>query len=109
MLTGLHDSCSSLFLSDLTDNTIDGRIFFSDISKCASNPCLNNGKCVDKINSFNCSCLKGFTGNRCETGDRQMHAISDEFMNSWKNSLFPFLTGRVPLLQMSMNATVTRV
>ena len=41
--------------------------------------------------------------------------VTDKFalflMNSFKrkNSLFPFLTVRVRLLQMSMNATVTRV
>lgn len=27
--------------------------------ECASQPCLNNGKCVDKINSFHCECPKG--------------------------------------------------
>lgn len=26
---------------------------------CASQPCLNNGKCIDKINSFHCECPKG--------------------------------------------------
>lgn len=26
---------------------------------CASQPCLNNGKCIDKINSFHCDCPKG--------------------------------------------------
>ena len=71
------------FLSDLRDNTIDRHVwvfFLSDISKCDSNPCLNNGKCVAKPNSFNCTCPEGFIGNRCETGYRQMHVISDEFI-----------------------------
>lgn len=27
--------------------------------ECASQPCLNNGKCIDKINSFHCECPKG--------------------------------------------------
>lgn len=30
-----------------------------NIDECASQPCLNNGKCVDKINSFHCECQKG--------------------------------------------------
>lgn len=30
-----------------------------NIDECASQPCLNNGKCVDKINSFHCECPKG--------------------------------------------------
>lgn len=27
--------------------------------ECTSQPCLNNGKCIDKINSFHCECPKG--------------------------------------------------
>lgn len=32
--------------------------------ECASQPCLNNGKCIDKINSFHCECPKGEDMNR---------------------------------------------
>lgn len=36
-----------------------------NIDECASQPCLNNGKCIDKINSYHCECPKGekITGN----------------------------------------------
>ena len=43
-------------------------LFLADINECASNPCLNNGTCVDKINSFNCTCPEGWLGKRCATG-----------------------------------------
>ncbi|XP_020615254.1 fibropellin-3-like [Orbicella faveolata] len=38
-----------------------------DINECASNPCLNDGTCTDRVNGFTCSCVPGFSGNRCET------------------------------------------
>ncbi|XP_026669674.1 sushi, von Willebrand factor type A, EGF and pentraxin domain-containing protein 1-like [Ceratina calcarata] len=34
---------------------------------CESNPCLNNGKCVNKASSYTCICRVPFTGLHCET------------------------------------------
>lgn len=31
-----------------------------NIDECASNPCLNNGKCVDGVNSYYCVCQNKF-------------------------------------------------
>ena len=36
------------------------------MNECSSNPCLNEGKCVDEINGFKCECLAGFRGRLCE-------------------------------------------
>ena len=41
---------------------------FPDIDECSSNPCAHNGTCIDGVNSFNCSCVEGYTGHDCETG-----------------------------------------
>ena len=38
-----------------------------NIDDCLNNPCLNNGKCVDKINGYECNCDEtGFNGKNCE-------------------------------------------
>lgn len=37
-----------------------------DIDECESNPCQNNGTCVDIPNGYHCSCLPGYSGLHCE-------------------------------------------
>lgn len=37
-----------------------------DIDDCKYNPCLNNGKCVDRVGSYECVCEDGWTGQNCE-------------------------------------------
>ena len=37
------------------------------VKPCLTNPCLNNGTCVEvEQSSFICTCKVGFTGNKCE-------------------------------------------
>ena len=43
-------------------------IFLLDVNECESNPCQNGGTCGDEINSYNCSCLAGYSGLDCESG-----------------------------------------
>ena len=33
---------------------------------CASNPCGNNGQCIQSNGGFYCECNLGYYGNRCE-------------------------------------------
>ncbi len=33
-----------------------------------SEPCENGGSCTDGVNNYTCSCLPGFAGANCETG-----------------------------------------
>ena len=40
--------------------------YMTDINKCESNPCVNNGMCTDVVNGFTCSCPLAFDGDRCE-------------------------------------------
>lgn len=39
-------------------------VFFSD--ECASNPCVNEGSCVDRVNGFSCTCGRGYSGDFCQ-------------------------------------------
>ena len=58
----------------------------SDTNQCATNPCLNDGTCEDKLQSFVCVCAPGFGGETCETGENA-HLIFNQWMfhptNCW--------------------------
>jgi hypothetical protein len=56
-------------------NTFDGIFNFSDIDECSSSPCKNTGTCVDKINGYTCTCLAGYFGTHCETGNITLLSI----------------------------------
>ena len=36
-----------------------------DLDDCAVEPCLNGGKCTDRVNGFNCKCVPGYDGWNC--------------------------------------------
>lgn len=40
-------------------------VIISDIDGCISQPCKNNGTCIDLNNNYECLCKAGFNGNHC--------------------------------------------
>lgn len=44
-------------------------IVIADVNECESNPCLNNGGCIDSINGYICNCKDGYSGDICESGE----------------------------------------
>ena len=40
---------------------------FTDSDECSTDPCGDNGSCVDQVNSFVCICDDGYDGDNCET------------------------------------------
>ena len=41
----------------------------SELDECASDPCQQNGTCVDKFNGYICTCPSRYRGANCETGE----------------------------------------
>ena len=58
--------------------TITFLIWFPDIDECTSAPCHNGGTCVDLRNGYNCSCVPGYTGANCETGNLILISMKNE-------------------------------
>lgn len=47
-----------------------GRTCATDIDDCESNPCVNEGECVDQVSGFRCICPVGFAGQMCEVSPK---------------------------------------
>ena len=43
-------------------------IFVTEINECDSEPCVNDGTCIDNIDGFECLCPPGYSGNQCANG-----------------------------------------
>ena len=41
-------------------------IFLLEIDDCLSQPCMNNGHCVDLKDDYHCECTAGYWGTNCE-------------------------------------------
>ena len=54
--------------STLYDTINNSNILIPDLDECESDPCRNNGTCLDKLGKYVCTCDNGFTGKNCEIG-----------------------------------------
>ena len=52
-------------------------------------PCLNGATCTDGINSYNCTCAAGYTGENCEIG-RYIFTLTCFSFDPTKKSTFKF-------------------
>ena len=52
-----------------------------ETNECDSTPCENGGSCSDKINSFQCTCQDGYTGNTCQGGTDYTWILPSKLLN----------------------------
>ncbi|GFY47572.1 protein serrate [Trichonephila inaurata madagascariensis] len=65
---GEHGKCISEPFSDFScvcDLGYSGRYCHEKKNECESNPCLNNGTCIDAEAGFWCDCKQGWKGKTC--------------------------------------------
>lgn len=43
-----------------------------NINECASNPCLNQGTCLDDVSGYTCHCALPYTGECCGEGQSDL-------------------------------------
>ncbi|XP_013403153.1 macrophage receptor MARCO [Lingula anatina] len=61
-----------------------------NIDQCASYPCQNGGTCLDDYRSFFCTCLSGFTGDRCQHDINECSKDNGGCQHSCENSIGSF-------------------
>ena len=79
-------------------------LYIADMNECDSDPCVNDGTCVDDVNGYNCDCVRGYADENCDVG---------EYMTAYKNKvMFPnvskYLRGKtlLTLHQVSAYASI---
>ena len=48
-----------------------------DSDECSSMPCLNSGTCYEQLHGYICSCIDGYEGRHCESGEIICLALVD--------------------------------
>ena len=51
------------------EDGFDGKFCEININECASNPCFNNGTCVDGVNRYHCVCMDKYIDKTCRDLD----------------------------------------
>jgi len=59
----------------------------AEIDECWSQPCLNGGHCKDRVAEFLCLCEPGYTGHRCESGEKPCQVHCRAVAGSYSKSL----------------------
>ncbi|XP_072019674.1 uncharacterized protein [Amphiura filiformis] len=64
--------------SSVFDRATALHIFKDAVDECASNPCYNEGMCIDEIDYYQCNCTgTGYQGDRCQIDDDECTTGTD--------------------------------
>ncbi|XP_035876388.1 versican core protein isoform X2 [Phyllostomus discolor] len=71
----LKTSNETRFLIDMNEESVEGTaVYLPGPDRCKTNPCLNGGTCYSTEISYVCTCVPGYSGDRCELDFDECHS-----------------------------------
>ncbi|KAM5332213.1 versican core protein isoform 2-T2 [Glossophaga mutica] len=71
----LKTSNETSFLIDMHEESVEGTaVYLPGPDHCKTNPCLNGGTCYSTEISYVCTCVPGYSGDRCELDFDECHS-----------------------------------
>ncbi|XP_036998862.2 versican core protein isoform X3 [Artibeus jamaicensis] len=71
----LKTSNETSFLIDMHEESVEGTaVYLPGPDRCKTNPCLNGGTCYSTEISYVCTCVPGYSGDRCELDFDECHS-----------------------------------
>ncbi|XP_045053839.2 versican core protein isoform X2 [Desmodus rotundus] len=71
----LKTSNETSFLIDMNEESVEGTaVYLPGPDRCKTNPCLNGGTCYSTEISYVCTCVPGYSGDRCELDFDECHS-----------------------------------
>ncbi|XP_040342958.1 coagulation factor X [Herpailurus yagouaroundi] len=90
----MEETCSFEEAREVFEDTAKTTEFwnkYKDGDQCESSPCQNQGKCMDSLGGYMCTCLEGYEGKNCELSMRKACSLDngdcDQFCSEEQGSV----------------------